>query len=137
MGFDFPFRFIGDWYDYQEKYINSLDTREFTSEPLYRDTASMSRVIVYKRKESMHKVAQLALYGDRVEIFAPGAEYTFAFSDISAITVLGKNKLNIYTGDDVYQLKGDKRFCALKYVNLYFRYKNLLKGEENGEFLGL
>ena len=137
MDFDFPFRFVGDWYDYQEKYINSLNTREYTEEPLYRDTVSMSRVIVYKKKELMHKTAELALFGDRVEVRANGAEYKLAFSDISAVTVLGKNKLNVYTGDDIYQFKGDKRFCALKYVNLFFRYKDLLKGEENGEFLGL
>ena len=38
--------------------------------------------------------------------------------------ILGKNKLNVYFGDKVYQLKGDEHFCALKYVNLYYRYKN-------------
>ena len=64
------------------------------------------------------------------------------FEEINAVTVLGRNKLNVYTGrgkDDtkIYQLKGDKRFNALKYVNLFHRYKNQIKGDEHVKFLGL
>ena len=59
------------------------------------------------------------------------------FSDIMAMSVLGRNKLNIYYGDYVYQLKSHKRFNALKYVNIYFRHKNITRGEENAKFLGL
>ena len=51
--------------------------------------------------------------------------------------VLGRNKANIYIGDKVYQLKGDKRFNALKYVHIYYRYKNITKGNECEQFLGL
>ena len=61
----------------------------------------------------------------------------YLFDDISSLAVLGKNKLNIYLGKRVFQLKGDKRFNALKYVHVFYRYKQILKGEENGEFLGL
>ena len=59
------------------------------------------------------------------------------FDDASTITVLGRNKLNIYHGGKIYQLKGDERFCALKYVHIYNRYKNIQKGDENDKFLGL
>ena len=62
---------------------------------------------------------------------------TYAFGDISAISVLGKNKLNIYLGKQILQLKGDKRFNALKYLNMYYRWRGLTKGGTNGEFLGL
>ena len=51
--------------------------------------------------------------------------------------LISKNKLNIYHDKRVYQLKGSKRFNALKYVNIFYRYKNISKGEENGKFLGL
>ena len=40
-------------------------------------------------------------------------------------------------GEKVYQMKGDKHFCALKYVQLYHRYKNVKKGDNNVQFLGL
>ena len=57
--------------------------------------------------------------------------------EISAVTVLGKNKLNVYHKDNVYQIKGDRSFNAIKYVNIYHHYKNLKEGNENGGFLGL
>ena len=56
---------------------------------------------------------------------------------ITAAACLGRNKLNIYTEKNVFQFKGNKRFNALKYVNLYFRHRNIIRGEENGKFLGL
>ena len=64
-------------------------------------------------------------------------ELVFPFGEVSAVTVLGKNKLNVYHGKTVYQIKGDKRFNALKYVNLFYRWKNITGGNENGKFLGI
>ena len=55
----------------------------------------------------------------------------------AAVSVLGRNKLNIYHGERLYQLKGGKRFNALKYVNIYYRSKNMGRGDKSGEFLGL
>lgn len=60
-----------------------------------------------------------------------------SFDEVSAVTVLGRNKLNIYHGKDLYQLKGGKRFNALKYVNIYYCRKDVRKGDMNGKFLGL
>ena len=59
------------------------------------------------------------------------------FEGIQAAAALGRNKLNLYVGDTVYQVKGDDHFNALKYVNLYFRFKNICKGDNNVKFLGL
>jgi hypothetical protein len=64
-------------------------------------------------------------------------ERVFSFAQVGAVVVLGKNKLNIYDGDELLQLKGSKRFNALKYVNFYHRYKNLNGGDRNDKFLGL
>ena len=131
---DFPFETTLQWYDYQASYINSLDVTAMTEEPLYRDTANISKVIVYKRKEPLHKNAQIALYGDRVVI---NGEQVFPFAETHAVTVLGRNKLNIYFGGEVYQFKGGKRFCALKYVHFFNRFKNIQRGEPDNPFLGL
>ena len=59
------------------------------------------------------------------------------FDEVTAAACLGRNKLNIYHGSMVYQFKGSKRFNALKYVNFYYRYKNIKRGDLSGEFLGL
>jgi hypothetical protein len=133
VGFDFPFEFVGQWYDYQNDFINSLDVTQMTQEPLYRDTARLSEVIVYQKKVVLDKNCAICLYGDRVVL----GELVLPFSEITAATCLGKNKLNIYHGKQVYQLKGSKRFNAMKYMNIYFRYKNITKGEGDNRFLGI
>lgn len=133
VGFQSPFTFLYDWYTYQENYINRLDTLAMTDAPIYEERAQVREVIVYKRKELMYKNARILLYGNRLQI----EDMAVAFDEISTITVLGRNKLNIYHGDRLYQFKGDKRFNALKFMNIYYRSKNIARGEENGEFLGL
>lgn len=133
VGFDSPFTFLYDWYTYQEDYINRLDTLSMTDIPIYEEHARVSEVIVYQRKVPIYENGRILLYGDRLEI----EDMVVPFSEVSTITVLGRNKLNIYHGDKLYQFKGDKRFNALKFMHIYYRSKNIEKGEENGKFLGL
>lgn len=138
VGFDFPFRFVAEWYDYQKDYVNQMDVTALTAEPLFRDQANVSEVIVYQKKVPLRENADIALYGDRV-VFDEGKaeELVIPFAGADAVTVLGRNKLNIYYNKKIYQLKGDKRFNALKYVNICCRCKNILRGEENDQFLGI
>ncbi len=138
VGFDFPYEFVSDWYDYQKSFVNSLDVTCMSDAPIYTDTGRFSEEIVYKKKILLHKNVSISLYGDKIIIAADGGEaYYFPFSEISTLTVLGKNKLNIYFKDHIYQVKGGKRFNAIKYVNIFFRHKNITKGDTNDTFLGL
>ena len=138
VGYEFPFRFMTQWYDYQADFVNKLDLMRMTDEPVFQDSAKMSEVILNKRKEVLRANARISLYGDRVVIDEGRADaMIFPFMEVTAVSVLGRNKLNIYHGSSVYQFKGDKRFNAMKYVNFYYRYKNMQRGEENGKFLGL
>lgn len=138
VGSDFPFRFVNDWYEYQKQYINSLDTRTLTEQPLFTDTVTVRNVILNKHKELYMKRASLSLYGDRIVLTAPGGDaQVMTFEDVKSAAVLGRNKLNLYVGDRVLQITGGKRFNALKYVNLYYRYQNLTKEGDNEQFLGL
>ena len=137
-GFQFPFAFVSDWYEYQKDYVNSLDVTVHREQPLFRDRANISEVIVYKRKNPLRSGASIALYGDRIVIDeGTETEWVLPFEELSAVTVLGRNKLNIYCGKQVWQLKGNKRFNALKYVHIYHRHKNIIRGDINGKFLGL
>ena len=138
IGFDLPFRFVNDWYEYQNEFINSLDVAAHTEFPLYQDEAAMSEVILNQRKVRLRNNASLRLYGDRITVDENTAEkMVFPFAEAGAVTVLGRNKLNVYIGNNVYQFKGSKRFNALKYVNIYNRYKNITRGNADGKFLGL
>lgn len=134
VGFEFPFPFVKQWYQHQQDVVNGLDVTAYTEEPLYTDRVDLSEVVVYKNKKPLAQNVTVKLYGDK--IIMEGREESFSFDEINAITVLGKNKLNIYCNKHVYQFKGDLRFNALKYVNLWHRYKNMTRGDEQG-FLGL
>ena len=127
---DFPHRFVLDWYNAQSDYINALDPTPYYNKPMYTDKAKISEVIPNKKKLLIDEDAEITLYGNRVEVH--GKENIIAnFDEASTITVLGKNKLNVYHGGKIYQLKGEKRFCALKYVHIFNRYLNIKKGDEN------
>lgn len=127
----FPFAYVAQWYSYQQDFVNGLDTACYTEVPLFRDTATLSEVALCKRKVVLDTDAALLLYGNRIQ----AGSKTLFFQDIRVITVLGKNKLNIYHADALYQIKGDARFNALKYMNIFYRNKNQCAG--HGEFLGI
>lgn len=132
IGFTFPHRFVADWYDAQSDFINQLDLSTLTDTPVWEETAQLRLVIPYKHKKLLNKAAKVALYGDRITV----DDRVFHFDDTSAVVVLGRNKLNIYADKELFQLKGSKRFNALKYVQFFHRYQNI-KGGKNDEFLGL
>ena len=134
----FSYRYAADWYQAQEDFVNALDTRDYLTKPLYRDRADLSRVLLYKRKELLRKGCDVALYGDRI-VLDEGTERELCLpiEELSTVTVLGRNKLNLYHGEQIYQLKGDKRFNALKYVQLCARSKNIARGDFDDKFLGL
>ncbi len=133
VGFDFPFQYTTQWYDYQKQYVSGLDLNAYIQAPAYRDQANVFQVVLNKRKKLLQKDADVALYGDRILL----GDTVLPFDACSGVTVLGRNKLNIYHGETVYQLKGSKRFNALKYVNFYYCHKNITKEGTYGKFLGL
>lgn len=133
VGFQFPHRFVADWYDWQADYVNNLDLDTLPQAPVYEETVQLSRVHVYKYKECLNKQSTVRLYGDRITV----DDRVFPFEETGAVVVCGKNKLNIYHGKDLFQLKGSKRFNALKYVNFFHHYKNTKTGEKHGKFLGV
>ena len=133
IGFDFPHRFVADWYDWQNDYIANTDLSRLTEEPVWEETVQLSRVHIYKRKELLKEKAAVRLYGDRITV----DDREFSFDSLGAVVVLGKNKINLYAGDELLQLKGSQRFNALKYVNFFHKYKNVKSGDIHGKFLGL
>ena len=129
----FPHRFVTDWYHWQNDFVSKLDLSKLTDAPVYEETVRLSQVFASQRKQLLKKVATVRLYGDRITV----DDRVFHFDTTGAVVVLGKNKLNIYDGKEILQLKGSKRFNALKYVNFFHRYKNEKEGSADGQFLGL
>ena len=132
IGFDFPFPYVAQWYQYQCEFINQLDTSACIETPLYRETGTLSLVEPLKAKRVLEKDVSLTLYGNRLQ----AGSLTLFFEDISVMTVLGKNKLNVYHAEGLYQITGNCRFNALKYMNIFFRNKNQRTGT-GSDFLGI
>lgn len=132
-----PFRFTTEWYDYQSDFVNALDLAARADELLYTETAKFSEVKLYDKKYPIADEATVRLYGGKITVETEKETYEFPFDTLSTVSVLGKNKVNIYHEGKLYQLKGNERFNGVKFVQLCYRYKNILKGEENGKFLGL
>ena len=137
IDFDFPFRFVAEWYDAQADFINELNVLEYDSEPMYSKSVELYEVIPCKKKILLCKETTLSLYGNRIELVRTDEKTVCCFEETAAVTVLGRNKLNIYYGEKIYQIKGGKRFNALKYVHIFHHYKNVVRGDEDGKFLGL
>lgn len=138
VGFEFPYASVAAWYDAQSAAVRALDPAQLTQTPVFCDTAKLLEVVPRKKKILLREAAELRLYGDRITVDEHGAEpLTLPFDEITAMAVLGRNKMNVYHGGKIWQFKPGKRVNAMKYVNLYYHYQNVKRGEPDGEFLGL
>ncbi len=141
-----PFKNVLEWYNYQCDFVNSIDISQSCDNPVFTDSVDIYKVNLYKNKKLICKNAQIQLYYDKIVFNGITADFndkivfngiTADFNDNISVTVLGRNKLNIYVNGNVYQFKGEKSFNALKYVNFYNHYKNISEGKTDEQFLGL
>lgn len=134
---DFPYRFIGEWYDAQCEFLRKIDTSKYIDTPIFCDTVDFLEVIPCKKKIPLGKGVKLLAYGDRFEIDFGEKNEVFNFSEITASGVLGRNKMNFYARKRIFQVRYDEHFNALKYVNIYYHAQNILKGDTENGFIGL
>lgn len=137
VDFDFPFDNIKDWYDAQTDYLINLKLDDFKDKPIFKDNICFINNVYCSKKIILDKNAALFAYSDRFVIDTFDNSYTFMFSELSAATVLGRNKMNIYLDKQIFQFRGDKHFNALKYLQLYYKTVSEEKGEPCGKYLGL
>lgn len=131
------FKLLSEWYDFQNEFVHTLDLTPYQSTTMYSDVVRFSDVIPYERKIHLSKNATVSLYADRFTVSYNNTVLEIPFSKVSAVTVLGKNKLSIYHQGKQYQIKGNKRFNALKYMNIYYHYVNQTTKDSQSKFLGL
>jgi 1-acyl-sn-glycerol-3-phosphate acyltransferase len=137
---DFPYRFISEWYNAQCDYVINSDLSSYADIPVYSDVVTnYNQVVPYKKKIKIAKNINFSVYSDRYTIKNNTFDVTIPFDSITAVSVLGRNKLNIYIGSEIYQIKTkNKRFNALKYMNIYYHSVNVSKGVlEHGKLLGI
>lgn len=103
----------------------------------FEDKVTFIEVLFRKSKKIIDKNAMIRMYANRMEIIYQDKKSQFLFDEISSSGVFGKNKLNFYVDKFILQFKGDNHFNAMKYVNVFYKYK-IEKGDvKNDKFLGL
>lgn len=137
VGSPFPYRFIGEWYDAQCDFLRKIDVSEYIDKPIFSDTVDFLEVIPCKKKIPISNGAKITAYSDRFEIEYDSTREVFNYSEITASGVLGRNKMNFYARKRIFQIRYDKHFNALKYVNIYYHAQNVLKGDTENGFIGL
>lgn len=131
---DFPFKNIYEWSVYQNNYVITADYSKYNNSPIFTDNAKLFNVILKKGKKLISQNSKIFLFEDKITISYEDKTLTLPFNEIEGVAVLGRNKLNVKYNGKIYQLKGNKSFNAVKYINFYYRYN---RGEKDGIFLGL
>ena len=134
----FKFQYLWEWLEYEKDYIMGIDLNE--NRILFKDDkVTLKEVIKNKRKNKM-MTGKMAMDFSQITITDGKKAQVFIIDEIISMAVMGQNKLNIYLGKAIYQIKANPRFNALKYMQLFFHIKNKKKGVTNGDlarFLGI
>ncbi len=106
---------IYEWFEWErEEIVNRVLAGERVSDSdiLFRESVKL------KRKE---KLAGDSVSIDKEYLTVSGktGESKYPLCDIVAMTMVGKKKFNFYYDDKILQVKGNKRFCAIKYVHIF------------------
>ena len=137
IDFDFPFLYVKDWYDSQTQHMLKLNLEPYKDKHIFADRVEFIDNKYCSKKVIVDKDATLMAYSDRFVVATDKEDFVFKYSDINSATVLGRNKMNIYVKQNIYQFRGSKHFNALKYLQLYYKTINEEKGELCGKYLGL
>ena len=109
------FERIYDWYEWERREIVKAVTEGERIEDggiLFRESIKLKR----KKKLDGDRVS---IDKDKLVIYSKTHEQVFPLSEITALTMVGKKKFNFYHEGKILQVKGDKRFCAIKYVHIF------------------
>lgn len=125
---------VKEWDDFQKKLILETDIENLNQNHiLFND----ENILLRQNKRCVKKIfickGSITLYKDKL---TAAQSKIFNIKDITSVTVFGKNKLQFYYKDEIFQLIGGKAFNALKYQNMIYHIKNYQEGIQN-EFLGL
>ena len=106
---------IYEWYEWERQEIvrRILDGEKISDgDILFRESMKLQK----KFKLPGNTVT---LDKDSLMISGGGTETRYPLAEIDAITAVGKKKFNFYYKGKILQVKGGKRFCAIKYVHAF------------------
>ena len=54
-----------------------------------------------------------------ITVFSSKNSKTFCWRDIDGLAIVQRDRVDFYYEGKTYQIRGDNRFCSLKYLDLY------------------
>lgn len=130
---EISFKNLADWYDYQIEIIKNKEI--IANQLIYSDKIRLVKPRLFKSKKKIGD-GVLYMYDDRFECKLKKQTLVFEFSNIEAVTTLGKKKINFYYNGETYQMFGDKKLNFIKYLHMFYIIKNK-KENKNNEFIGI
>lgn len=113
---------IYEWYEWERRQIVKAVSEGAT----VKDDKILFRESVKFRKKK--KLSGNSVSIDRDNLIV--GETVFPLKEITALTMVGKKKFNFYYDGKILQVKGNKRFCAIKYVHIFDGLKKLSRDTE-------
>lgn len=106
---------IYEWYEWERQEI----VRRILGGEKISDGDILFRESVKLQKKIKLPGNTVTLDKDSLMISGGEAETRYPLAGIDAITAVGKKKFNFYYKGKILQVKGGKRFCAIKYVHAF------------------
>ena len=106
---------IYEWYEWERQEI----VRRILGGEKISDGDILFRESMKLQKKIKLPGNTVTLDKDSLMISGGGAETRYPLAEIDAITAVGKKKFNFYYKGKILQVKGGKRFCAIKYVHAF------------------
>lgn len=106
---------IYEWYEWERQEI----VRRILVGEKISDGDILFRESVKLQKKIKLPGNTVTLDKDSLMISGGGAETRYPLAEIDAITAVGKKKFNFYYKGKILQVKGGKRFCAIKYIHAF------------------
>ena len=106
---------IYDWYEWERKEI----VKSVADGLRVEDGGILFRESVKFKKKKKLDGDRVSIDKDNLVIYGSNGEQVFPLNEITALTMVGKKKFNFYCEDKILQVKGNKRFCAIKYVHIF------------------
>ncbi|MFI3252692.1 MAG: lysophospholipid acyltransferase family protein [bacterium] len=119
---------ISELFHKQEEKINTLSIDDINNAG-FNDEVTLTEVINYKKV--LRAQGTLRLEDGCLVI----NEFKFELDKIIGCCTTGSDMVDIYYENLTYQFRGDKKFCALKYMNIIYRYGNIANNIDT-KFLG-
>ena len=106
---------VYEWYDWERA---ELTPRMLAGETLFDEGIRFIDSVKLKRKIFLDGHA-VSMNKEAITITGENGSCVFPLSEIDAMAAVGKKKFNFYYQGKIYQVKGHKRFCGVKYVHAF------------------